>query len=261
MINHQAHNSLVNFHFNRKIFTDILFPPHFHKSFELLYVVSGNTPVRIGSIQYELTQGDLLLLPPYAIHTFSISESSQVWVGTFSADYIQAFAKKHEDTLYTPFRCDPDIEALLKERLFQNHMPDRYMAKGCLYLVCDQCRRYAQEATRVDFNRILQITQMVDDHLTENITMDQVAQELNYEYHYLSRLFHQLFGMNFRDFVNLHRVERACQLLTETETDIAQVALECGFQTVRSFNRVFRSIMLQTPSQYRTQAQKPKAEL
>lgn len=251
MINHQAHNSLVNFHFNRKVFTKIIFPPHYHKSFELLYVVDGDTHIKIGSYQYTLSQGDLILLPPYAIHTFSIAEDSHVWVGTFSADYIQAYAKKHEDMLYSPFRCDPDIELILKQRLFKNEMPDRYMAKGCLYLVCDQCRKYASEVAKMDFNRILQITQMVDDHLTENITMDQIAQVLNYEYHYLSRLFHQLFGMNFRDFVNLQRVERSCLLLVETDRDVAHVALECGFQTIRNFNRVFRSVMQVTPSQYR----------
>ena len=98
---------------------------------------------------------------------------------------------------------------------------------------------------------IMQITQVVADNLGKNITMAEAAQLLGFEYHYFSRLFHSLFSMNFRQFVNLYRIENACALLRSSSKDISIIAMECGFQTLRSFNRAFRELTGQTPSAYR----------
>ena len=57
--------------------------------------------------------------------------------------------------------------------------------------------------------------------------------------------------MNFRKYLNLYRTEQACNLLRTTQKDISDIALDCGFQTLRSFNRAFKAATGLTPTQYR----------
>lgn len=247
MIWHQTGNSQGNYTFDARFYKETSYRPHFHKNYELLYAVSGSCDVQVASQTFTVRQGELLLIPPYAIHSFSMEGSSKLWVCVFSSDHIGG---QNSSNLYAPFTCRPDIQDFLDTNLIFCSVTDRLMAQACLYLVCHQCASAPVLGT-LDFDRILQITQVVSDNLDRDITMAETAKLLGFEYHYFSRLFHGLFSMNFRQFVNLYRTEKACQLLRSTQKGISSIALECGFQTLRSFNRVFRDTVGQTPSSYR----------
>ena len=250
MLWHQTDNSLGNYRSDTRIYKGVSYRTHFHKNYELLYVIAGNCHITVGQHGWDLETGQLFLVPPYAVHGFTCREDTVLWVCVFSADHISGFSLS--DRLFSPFRCDPETGAFLQTHLFVLPEAPRLVLQGCLYLVCDQCRRNATQEAQWDFDRILQITQIVSDHLDQELDLAFVAQTLNYEYHYFSRLFHSLFGMNFRKFVNLYRIEQACQMLQQTDLSISQIALDCGFRTVRSFNRAFLAHTGCAPSQYRT---------
>jgi xylan 1,4-beta-xylosidase len=58
--------------------------------------------------------------------------------------------------------------------------------------------------------------------------------------------------MSFTEFLNSYRLDAALALLTETDKDITEIALESGFQSIRSFNEYFKSRIGTTPVKYRT---------
>ena len=68
-----------------------------------------------------------------------------------------------------------------------------------------------------------------------------------------SRFFRRATGNTFTDFVNLVRVNRACQLLMETERYITHIAYDVGFNNMANFNRRFLDINGMTPSEFRKQ--------
>lgn len=256
MVFHQPANSHGNYSYDPVIYTDVKFRPHFHRNFELLYVISGTCSLTVATGQKNLQAGEMFLIPPCAIHSLSVDQNSILWLNIFSGDFVASFTGRYSDILYSAYRCDASVEIFLKENLFNTQTPDRYMAKACLYLACDQCLRHAQKEAKLDFNRIIAITQFITDHLSEDISLQMAADALNVEYHYFSRLFHKLFRMNFRDYVNLYKLDSACEMLTETKLDIGAIARDCGFVTVRSFNRSFKEHTGMTPSQYRITSKK-----
>ena len=69
------------------------------------------------------------------------------------------------------------------------------------------------------------------------------------------RFFRRATGNTFTDFVNLVRVNRACQLLMETDRQVTRICYEVGFNNVANFNRRFREIKGMTPSEFRHQAE------
>jgi len=58
-------------------------------------------------------------------------------------------------------------------------------------------------------------------------------------------------SMSFNTYVNLYRIRKACYILTNTNCRTIQCALECGYTSLRSFNRNFKLLTTLTPSEYR----------
>ena len=61
----------------------------------------------------------------------------------------------------------------------------------------------------------------------------------------------------FPAFLNDLRVGRACRLLAETEMNVTEVALSCGYRNISNFNRQFRRLKRVSPRQFRRQMQRP----
>ena len=85
----------------------------------------------------------------------------------------------------------------------------------------------------------------------DDISLVSLAEHYGYEYHYLSRQFHTLFHMNFKDFLNTYRLEHARELLLHTDMNITEISHNSGFQTMRTFNRVFLQQTGMTPTEFR----------
>ena len=251
---HQPHNSKGNFNFNAFRYTSAGYQDHFHRNFELIYIMEGAVPVRLGQEEYLLEKGEMLFIPPWESHSFAVDAKSCAWVGVFSKDYISKFAHREEGRQFLPFRCEPATEQFLKEHLFRGE-PPLYLLIACFNLICDQMIRFATpRETKEESTLRNQILLFIGNHYTEPISLARAAEELGYEYHYFSQLFNRCFGMNFRAFINIYRFDLACEMLSETDQEIIEIAMESGFQSLRNFNRIFKSLSGSTPQEYRSAA-------
>lgn len=251
MIYHQPGNSMGGYRYNAFFYQNTAYDSHFHKNLELIYVLRGTVEAVIQGTPRRLTQGEMLLLTPNLVHAFTVSGESLAWVGVFSRDFVPAFAKERGGRSFAPFRCDSEVETFLRQTLFQPEPPELCTLTGCLYLACGQCLRHASPLKgRLDSRLADAIIAYVAGHFTENITLKEVADALGYEYHYFSKVFHDCFQMNFRDFISIYRVEAACGLLADASKELTQVALESGFQSIRNFNRIFKKLCGITPGEY-----------
>lgn len=196
-----------------------------------------------------LNSGELLLIYPYTVHQFDITKA---WVGVFSEDYIQSYADKKEGIAYARFCCDGDVMSFLEKRLFFEGTPPHYSIKSCLYMICSQMLEKSEPSyTKINPTLIERLTEFITENLTKDISLETVAQNLGYEYHYVSKLFHELFHMNFKEYLNLYRYQSACDMLVGTDKSVTDIASECGFQSIRNFNRVFKSFSGKTPVEFR----------
>jgi AraC-like DNA-binding protein len=91
-------------------------------------------------------------------------------------------------------------------------------------------------------------------YLNPDLSLPQLASELNITSHYLSQVINEQFNLNFFDFVNGYRVEAFKEKITETEFrnySLLGIAFECGFNSKSAFNRIFKKYTGITPSQYK----------
>jgi AraC-like DNA-binding protein len=88
---------------------------------------------------------------------------------------------------------------------------------------------------------------------TEDLSLTRVAKAVNTSSFYFCKLFKKSTGLNFTDYVSRVRIEKAKNLLLNPNLRISEIAYEVGFQSLTHFNRVFKKIIGQAPTEYRAQ--------
>ena len=113
-----------------------------------------------------------------------------------------------------------------------------------------------------NLERLVQIM-ATNIHRDQNLTIKTLARKTGVQTHILRKLINNKMGYkNFRDYVNSHRIKEAQDMLVDpalSADSIAQIAFDCGFNSIPSFNRVFKAEVGMTPSDYRDQS-KAKAD-
>lgn len=115
---------------------------------------------------------------------------------------------------------------------YSNNCNTNLAEKGCLKLI--------QKA--INF---------IENNYMLNITLEDVSTHLNIHPSYFSKFFSKATGITFKAYLNSLRIEKADNLLKSTDDPIIDIAYECGFNSIRTFNRVFKNLRGITPSDLR----------
>ncbi|ELS03738.1 transcriptional regulator containing an amidase domain and an AraC-type DNA-binding HTH domain [Xenococcus sp. PCC 7305] len=99
--------------------------------------------------------------------------------------------------------------------------------------------------------QLMQILDYIDAHLDQNLKLENLAQLLDMSQFHFSRLFKQSIGLAPHQYLTQQRVERAKQLLKQTDQSIVDIALHCGFNSHSHLSKKFRQITGATPKSYR----------
>ena len=91
------------------------------------------------------------------------------------------------------------------------------------------------------------------EHQAEKISLGNVARAVNMSAFYFCKMFKKVAGINFTDYLSRVRIERAQNLLLNPNLRVSEIAFEVGFQSLTHFNRVFKKITGQSPTDYRAQ--------
>ena len=149
------------------------------------------------------------------------------------------------------FLCRSTIADFVRQELLvTDRIPELYLMKSTLYALLGEYLKQTafSPVSGKDMQLLDQIVRYIDENYMENISLKSMAQALGYEQHYLSRYFHSYIPMHFSQFVNWYRVDAATQLLRNTDLSITEVAERSGFQSIRTFNRVYLELTGTTPS-------------
>jgi len=100
---------------------------------------------------------------------------------------------------------------------------------------------------------ITRAKEFIQTHQSEDISLGQVARAVNTSTFYFCKLFKKFTGINFTDYVSRVRIENAKNLLLNPNLRVSEIAYEVGFQSLTHFNRVFKKVVGQSPTEYRSQ--------
>ena len=100
---------------------------------------------------------------------------------------------------------------------------------------------------------ITRAREYIHEHQSEKLSLQQVARAASTSTFYFCKLFKKVTGINFTDYLSRVRVERAKNLLLNPNLRVSEIAFDVGFQSLTHFNRVFKKILGQSPTEYRAQ--------
>ena len=244
---------------------------HCHGCNELYYVHSGACRFLIEDSFYDLTAGDMILIPPRVLHYTRY---------VFGACTRTVILFRREDVTEDLLHCTPQAERLLTETVLlrvpldgtaqvngwvrqltaEDKNQDPFTAplrRCCLQGLLLQCCRVCDPAPgtpgdiRTGDKQILKAARYISEHYMNPITTGDVARAVSFSPNYLSRRFRAAAGIGLHEYIVFVRLHHAAQELLSTTDSITAIALRCGFSDSNYFKDSFKKKYGVTPRSYR----------
>ena len=231
---------------------------HIHEYNELLYCKKGTADVFVNGKHIRLPEKHLVWIAPNCIHQYQCDQA-EVICAVFSHDFIPLYFEETKQR--RPIAAPVDVTDLspILDSFHTLNKQDRFLISGYLNLICAKVMAQAafEKVGVTDSVLYQKVISYLAAHFQEDISLSSIARTFGYNEKYLSHCLHELTGVHFSKLLSLYRVEHAKMLLADQRSNIAGVAMQCGFSAVNTFNRTFRETTGLTPSQYRKTASQP----
>lgn len=251
------------------------YEPHWHTALEIIVPVENWYEATIGSESFHLVPGDILMIPPGELHSLHAPETGNRFVFLFDLSLLtrlRGFAGI-QSVLSTPIHLTratyPNIYDDIYQLLLQ--MRNEYFSKnefmdltifalllnlfvklGTNHLdsidLFSNARTYKQKEYVDKFNAVMDY---IDANYMKELDLDEIASSNGFSKYHFSRLFKQYTNYTFCSYITHRRIKIAEKLLEEPNLSITEVALQSGFPSISTFNRVFKQMKGCTPSEYR----------
>lgn len=251
-------------------YENIGFLAHWHKEIELIYVRSGNCSLSITDHSFTAHAGDLAVCESGVIHysdshgmdnslDFIIFDTSILGQLFQNPGFTFPLVTKEQLESYG---LTARLEALI--RTVSSELTDKApfyqdVVTSSIQTFWALLKRFHPRADADQLpdgrrsrmlSELQELLAYIDVHYADNISLEYAAGRMNFSPSHFSKTFKKLMGINFVTYLNMVRVEQAAQELRHTEKKFTDVALSCGFNNIRTFNRVFKEITGCTPSEF-----------
>lgn len=244
---------------------------HYHSFWEIDYVTRGAGVNIFENATYAFEPGDLYIIHPYEMHNafpddeielfcIQFSESSVVRSVFSDAEYSGELSQPRFATV---IRAHDPHYAELQQIVLRTLDEWRQRRTGwkpavrlsLAQLFLELMRNFpapAEDAPPSRANRgVLQALNYINANYTRKITLEQAAREALMNKNYFCTVFKQQMGCTYYRYVNTLRLHYACTLLKSTERTVKEIALDCGFSDISTFNKAFRKAYGLSPGDYR----------
>lgn len=251
-------------------YTNISFLAHWHQEIEFIYVRSGSIHLSVNEDEFTAHQGDLVLIDTGDFHYSDSSERENQLDFLIFAPGIVSSLYHHSYFIHPLITAEQlDAYGLSRElpllidsisRELNQHQPyyQEIVTASIRRFWYELCRNHPRTQSVMPgqnkrMNMLYDMQKLLsymEDHYTENITLSFAAAQIGFSESHFSKVFKKLMGVNFVTYLSLVRVEQAAAMLKNTSNKITDIAMNCGFNNVRSFNRTFKEVTGYTPSQF-----------
>ena len=237
---------------------------HMHSFYEIEFIVEGSGTVVLNGQNYRLGAGSLMLLTPIDFHSLTPDTALEIINISFHESVVKPqlqniFMNPAEKILLQLNERETDIfcrhTELLERELRANDEFSEGECENLLNTILVSIARYMRVTDNVapcaDVARLQASIRYLLKNFTQNISLGEVAAQSGYTPTYYSKIFRELTGRTYVQFLNLLKVNYARMLLSTTELSILETALTSGFDSLSNFARVFKETTGISPALYR----------
>ena len=220
---------------------------HWHYDCELVYVASGSLEVYTGGARYTLGEGQAMYIGNMEGHCIKTASKAEVYMIIFSYDLLKGLIKNKQ--LACPvLKHDYDFlelyESVKNELLEKQNFHERaveHLIAGTIIRIFREEEVIGPEIKKQEKTAFMHLLDDIEQRY-RYYSSDDAAAFLCMSKVYFSKYFHKMSGMVFVEYINTVKVSKAVEMIQNNkEMTIADIAGACGFNTIRNFNRVFKT--------------------
>ena len=239
-------------------------PKHWHRSIELLFVLSGEVNIICDDHSFLLKETDLLLINAFSTHELYSDDAEMIAFQINLKNYPQfeEYGNCYFDfcTADSPNCESYDYMRHLLARLIKvnSSSENPLLSNSLISLTINELVSRYQTAKpeelvirQKSIKQLSKITDYIDSNYTSGLTLNQIAEEFHFSTSYLSRFFKQCLNVTFSEYYNSVRLNHAVNELLSSSDTISLIAENNGFSDVRSMVSLFKKKYHMLPSEYR----------
>ncbi|MBP0956022.1 MAG: helix-turn-helix transcriptional regulator [Oscillospiraceae bacterium] len=244
------------------------YPLHWHNAVEIIMPLTNGFEAVCGGKDYKLSERDILIIPAGTLHTlkaqsgrrliflcdnnslignpalselYSVLSEPMLINSSYDKEFLRSMNNILEEiyVLYSNFSDVTEVYIYIKLVTLLARVKEYQLSE----IKYDDGGKYADK-----FRLILKY---IEQNYANDITLEELASIAGYSTYHFSRIFKKYSSTTFINFLNRRRIKEAELLLLESGSSITDVAMQVGFASLTTFNRVFKSINGCTPSEYK----------
>lgn len=250
------------------------YPIHWHDAFEFIMPLENHYIVYAGDEEFNIPIYDVLIVPPCELHrmpavpghrlilqcdnsvlsgvaaveTVMRGITSPILINKELNQELHSLAKK---TLLDVYSLNKQKNELADVKIYialinlLTAVREFQLKKAKDLLDCDDFKlnEYSEK-----FNAVMKY---IDSNYMYDISLERLADVAGYSKYHFSRIFKQYNSMSYLQYINARRTKAAEHLLLEPELSITDVAMQSGFKSLTTFNRIFKEIKHCTPTDFK----------
>lgn len=268
------------------------FMNHCHGEMEIIKIREGHLTVVSERDRYHLQKGDIWIAPPFASHSIEggsreslrlvvLMEPRLMGIAEASRSQWQEGAEpmgeqrphwqdvqgllEHADLNSrdwdegTKARTDAVIEEIYREyskKAYGWQLAVKALADQLLLLVVRDMPRCEKKPLNTQVQKLKDILAYIARNYCGPITLKGCAQVAGFNPTYFSRYFKGHMGITFQEYVKKLRIDRAKWLLQADCQPVTEICYQCGYQDIKTFNKLFRQEAGMSPTQFRKEQNK-----
>lgn len=261
-------------------------PLHWHKEFELNYIISGRGEFICGDNRFIFEEGDIIILQPDVLHAVyenggsvklydTLVFSAEMLVGTGTdRSSLELFLPLANGSLLVDTRITKSHEryselASCVREIFKNAKRNTPLCDVILKsellrffaILAESGNVHSADCKAAAKSELIRpALEFINGHFTENITIEQLAEISHLSRSYFMSCFKNAAGVGAIEYINQIRIKAVCELLRTDDRTISGIAFGCGFTNLANFNRQFKRQVGTSPKEYRKRYGSVKSE-
>lgn len=246
---------------------------HYHDFYEIYIQDLGSRDHVVSNTFYKLMPHDIMLLKPHMLHQSISPDTHTRTIVYFTPEFLHTFFTEFAvSELLSPFRYEClslssenyyRAAAVIKEMSqIDRHHPTasayiflsellQIISKNIRDFPPDNVQKEENDMHSTEIHAVSPLISYVHENFLTLASLKEIADTFYITPSHLCRTFKQLTGYTVIQYINMLKIQKACILLHDTEKNITDIALECGFNSTMYFCKLFKATLNLTPSQYR----------
>ncbi len=249
----------------KKKYRNVPFLVNKHRDLELLFVRDGKIEMHLDDAVFSATAGEIIVANCNVLHnivpiTETVLYDCLLIDKEFCCRYGFEIDKNHIKEIIEDselFNCINRIKQFMGDINSKYRVAEvtAEVLKVLLILFGRYLVMAEDKSTYGNREMLEKGLEYIHEHFSEQIDVDAVADYSGYSKYYFCRRFKEITGCTVNTYINMQRVSRAKELLTQSGSRVNEVALECGFNSVPYFSQIFKKYVRRSPGEYKKKSQ------